>query len=168
MSNMNGNLGQRVICKSMGEGTTRFKRSLSLLSVLDKMMFWKRGTYTLCFCLQVFAFLSFFMISRADAYDTDVHKFITRQAVKFLIDRGIGGEAFRNEISGKENILALGAEHEDAAIFPDCFPRSYVDPSLQVDLRYLRHFYRPTDSRGFFQAGRKGICRRLFNILLQS
>jgi hypothetical protein len=90
------------------------------------------------------------MISRADAYDTDVHKFITRQAVKFLIDRGIGGEAFRNEISGKENILALGAEHEDAAIFPDCFPRSYVDPSLQVDLRYLRHFYRPTDSRGYY------------------
>ncbi|MBI4007042.1 MAG: hypothetical protein HY354_00925 [Planctomycetes bacterium] len=77
---------------------------------------------------------------KAARYDISVHRWIVKRTVQFLLDKGIGDEAFRNEISIYEDELVRGAEDED-------------DIGVDVFFRFLRHFYRPADDRGYYAGG---------------
>ncbi|HHT9126726.1 MAG TPA: glycoside hydrolase family 78 protein [Candidatus Brocadiia bacterium] len=78
-------------------------------------------------------------------YGISVHKWIVREAVYFLIKERVGDLAFRSEIANYVNELTEGAKDED-----DTVSRLDCSNPPDVDLRYLRHFYRPTDNKGYY------------------
>ncbi|MBI2560020.1 MAG: hypothetical protein HYW14_02675 [Planctomycetes bacterium] len=88
-------------------------------------------------------------------YSVEVHRWITRQAVQFLKDR-TNNQALKDELNNTivhdgngdlgpiEKSLANGAQDEDCPTFDDPLR---VCPDFVW--RWLRHFYRPTDGKGY-------------------
>jgi len=79
-------------------------------------------------------------------YDIDppVHQYLTEQGVYYL--NGINSNAYQ-EMKNYIPQLRFGAKNEDTLRPPP------GDPNNNVAWRPLRHFYRPTDKKGYFDGG---------------
>lgn len=94
---------------------------------------------------------NFFSVTDKDGtieiqYDVNppVHQYLTEQGAFFLHDVNLGAyEEIKNYLAQ----LKLGARNEDEINLKQ------YDPNNKVEWRPLRHFYRPTDKKGYFDGG---------------